>query len=89
MLTIGEPDDYSDWRRNRGAYDVSTWLPDSSGSILVGSRSLNYLGPPRVTCGLPLLKCVLTHMKKRTLGKRLDVLGGSPHTTAVPDLRVH
>ena len=33
ILTIGEPDDYEDWRRNRGAYNVSTWPQDSFGSI--------------------------------------------------------
>jgi len=32
-LTIGDRDDYDDWRRQRGQYDPSTWPDESTGKL--------------------------------------------------------
>jgi hypothetical protein len=38
VLTIGDVDDYDDWRNNRGEYDVSAWHRDENTSIVSGRK---------------------------------------------------
>jgi hypothetical protein len=38
ILTIGDIDDYDDWRNNRGEWDVSAWPRDENTGIVSGLK---------------------------------------------------